>query len=60
MSEKEKPMTVGELIEALKKVDPNLPVWHEGCDCHGAARSVEVDAATEHDPLGSVMITRWR
>ena len=35
-------MTVGELIEALSKLDKNLPVTTEGCDCFGAAVKVSV------------------
>lgn len=31
----EKVYTVADLIEALKNVDPALPVWLEGCDCTG-------------------------
>jgi hypothetical protein len=34
-------MTVGELMEALKQLPPDLPVIHEGCDCDGYAKSVE-------------------
>lgn len=33
--------TVVELIDALKKYPPDAYVWHEGCDCCGAAYGVE-------------------
>ena len=35
-----KPMTVGQLMEALSMYDPNLPVRTEGCDCDGDVNSV--------------------
>ncbi len=41
MSE-EKPLTVAELIEALRKLDPELRVHTEGCDCTGPCTGVEV------------------
>jgi hypothetical protein len=34
-------LTVGELIDLLAIYDYNLPVITEGCDCWGAAHSVE-------------------
>jgi hypothetical protein len=45
-------MTVAELIEALKSMPQEAEVWHEGCDCTGAANGVRLDDD------GSVMITR--
>jgi hypothetical protein len=33
-------LTAGELIEELKKLDPNLVVCTEGCDCDGQVGSV--------------------
>jgi len=36
-------LTVAELIKLLKKQPKNALVWHEGCDCHGAADRVEYD-----------------
>jgi hypothetical protein len=34
-------MTVGELIEKLKEVDPDLRVASDGCDCYGWATDIE-------------------
>jgi hypothetical protein len=45
-------MTVAEVIEALKTMPQDALVYHEGCDCNGAAASVEL----QND--GTVMITR--
>jgi hypothetical protein len=36
-------MTVRELIEALQKMEPTLPVRSEGCDCSGPVAAVEMD-----------------
>jgi len=36
-------LTVKELIEQLSKLDQDLPVWLEGCDCLGRAGSVTVE-----------------
>ena len=36
-------LTVLELIKLLKKQPKDSLVWHEGCDCHGAADRVEYD-----------------
>lgn len=33
-------MTVKRLIEELQKMPQDLPVWHSGCDCKGAACAV--------------------
>jgi len=52
MSAYKEQLTVAELIEELKKMPPGAYVWHEGCDCFGAAGHVEVDEE------GSVLITR--
>lgn len=38
-------MKVSELIEQLKELDPDLPVWHDGGGdpyCAGSVRRVEV------------------
>jgi len=35
-------MTVEELIEELKKLDPKLPVITEGCDCDGNVQKVSL------------------
>lgn len=35
--------TVAELIEALKKCNPNAKVSTEGCDCIGTACSISAD-----------------
>ena len=45
-------LTVSQLIEKLKKMPEDAPVWHEGCDCYGCADGVRL----EED--GTVMITR--
>lgn len=45
-------LTVGQLIEELSKFDKSLPVWTEGCDCHGEAASVRA----QHG--GTVLIER--
>lgn len=42
--EYEEQLTVGELIEELKKHPQDALVWHEGCDCWGAADVVTYDA----------------
>lgn len=44
--------TVGELIEALKKIDKDTLVYTEGCDCTGNV----VDISLEED--GSLLICR--
>ena len=44
-------MTVAELIEELKKMPQDALVWHMGCDCIGAANSVNFED-------GAVMIGR--
>jgi len=38
----EETMTVEQVIEELKKLDPKLPVVTEGCDCDGNVKSVSV------------------
>ena len=45
-------ITVAELIEKLKSMPQDSPVWHEGCDCWGCADDVEL----QND--GCVLITR--
>lgn len=45
-------LTVGELIEKLKLMPQDAPVWHEGCDCFGCADNVLL----EKD--GTILITR--
>lgn len=45
-------LTVSELIEKLKQMPQDAPVWHEGCDCYGCADNVTL----EED--GTVLITR--
>jgi|GEM_PF-3734500 len=47
-------MTVAEIIEALKNMPQDALVYHEGCDCIGAADGVEL----QND--GTVMISRCR
>jgi hypothetical protein len=46
-------LTVAELIDLLKQQPQEALVWHEGCDCYGAADRVKYD---ETD--GSVLIGR--
>jgi len=46
-------LTVEELIKLLEKQPKNALVWHEGCDCNGAADGVEYEEADS-----SVYITR--
>lgn len=46
-------LTVKELIELLKEQPQDALVWHEGCDCYGAADGVNYD---EKD--NTVLITR--
>lgn len=50
-------MTVAELIEALSKVDPSLPVKAEGCDCINPASGVSVEdgyVCIDIDPYASL------
>lgn len=44
-------ITVGELVEQLRRFDPNLLVQAEGCDCYG-----EAGAAVEQS--GYVLVER--
>lgn len=44
-----KVMTVGELIEALKDIEPTLPVTLEGCDCSGDLGGVRVTVGLTGD-----------
>lgn len=46
-------MTIAELIKELEKLPQDALVWHEGCDCNGAANSVTYDESDN-----SVMIGR--
>lgn len=34
-------MTVQELMDKLKTLPPDLPVWVEGCDCYGPAEDAQ-------------------
>lgn len=36
-------LTVSELISRLGKMPPDALVWHEGCDCMGAADGIQFD-----------------
>jgi hypothetical protein len=67
MNQKEKgQLTVRELIEQLQKMPQDVLVWHEGCDCFGAANGVIFEPGNEKDEtipsyavkLDSVLITR--
>lgn len=54
-------MTLQELHDETKRllsegVDPNLEVWHQGCDCMGHAKEIEVWADRAAGPC--VYITR--
>ena len=48
-----KTTTVGELVEALKKISPEYEVWTEGYDCTGRACSIEIN-----DEMKSIEIMR--
>lgn len=48
-------MRVGTLIEELKKLDPNLPVSMEGCDCDGWLGGVTVQSYRDES---NVYLTR--
>lgn len=37
-------ITVAELVTKLLELPQDAMVWHEGCDCLGAASTVEYDA----------------
>lgn len=41
-TENDKVITVAELIELLKEVDPNLPIKVEGCDCYGEGQGISI------------------
>ena len=45
-------MTVAELIAELQKQPQDALVWHEGCDCYGAAHGVEYDASDNTVMIG--------
>jgi len=45
-------LTVAELIEKLKEVPQDALVWHEGCDCYGAADRVEYDQSDNSIIIG--------
>lgn len=47
-------MTVGQLIEALEKFDKSYPVMTEGCDCDGAAKSVQLDVSLAGGPVVTI------
>lgn len=44
----EKACTVGQLIESLSKMPPELPVRLEGCDCEGIASG---EVREKNDPF---------
>lgn len=46
-------LTNDELIKMLKKFPGDVPVWHEGCDCYGAASKVVYDPG-----VGGLLIKR--
>lgn len=47
-----KQLTVAELIELLKECPADALVWHEGCDCWGAADRVEYDESDNSILIG--------
>jgi hypothetical protein len=49
----DRPLTVAELIDLLRRFPPSLPVWTEGCDCLGPAAGVELEPDKR-----SLLITR--
>lgn len=56
-------LTVRELIAQLRKMPQDALVWHEGCDCSGAANGVEWyrtgdDPDDDANDPGTVLITR--
>jgi hypothetical protein len=48
-------MTVKELLEKLKKCNPEAKIVADGCDCYGSAVGVELD---EWDGEEQVIISR--
>lgn len=54
---KQETMTVKELIEELKKYNPNLPVIIEGCDCLGNCFYVKKEYS-EYDKETYLVIER--
>jgi hypothetical protein len=42
-NKKDGQITVGELVKQLMKLDPDLPVRVEGCDCTGPCSGAEVE-----------------
>lgn len=50
---KKEQLTVRQLIELLREQPLDALVWHEGCDCFGAADGVEYDGDDN-----SILITR--
>jgi len=50
--EYEEQLTVAQLIKLLERMPKDARVWHEGCDCLGAADGVELDDD------GTVLISR--
>ncbi len=49
---KEGQLTVAELIAELEKQPQDALVWHEGCDCLGAASSVTYDDTDKSVTIG--------
>lgn len=48
-------LTVSEVIDILKQMPQDLPVWHEGCDCIGSANGIIIENGRDGD---YVLITR--
>jgi hypothetical protein len=47
-------LRVCDLIKELSKYPADAFIWHEGCDCWGAAKSVEWDVSDN-----TILITRF-
>lgn len=62
-------LTVGEVVERLQKLPPNVPVWLEGCDCtqacvsivlircRGGEEAAWLRSATNEDPYSEILMT---
>jgi hypothetical protein len=44
-------LTVRELVALLSKMPQDAMVWHEGCDCHGAADGVRDISYLTDEPV---------
>jgi hypothetical protein len=55
MSTDDRTLTVAQLIEKLKEMPQDIPVYTEGCDCTGNAAGVMKEGSGEDE---CVVITR--